>query len=895
MTCHAEAPSALRVRGVGILGFVASGWLAAGRAICVSVAVLACVVPAPSAFGATDDCPNAEFRVGASAKLPDCRALELVTPANTGGLRPTAGVFPSIPHAFEAPLISTSLLGPSLIYNTVGGALSGTEGTGSTDRYEAIRDFDGWHTRLIGPTPAETNQPKPGGISADHGFYFLGQGASALPMSGALTAFGVSGGVNASFLRQPNGGFEPIGLGTLGVSPWAQGKYIAPGGAHVIFQTEDGVGGNAVQLEPMAAPSPHRVVYDRTIDGTTHVVSQLPGNLSTGSTDSNFQGSSLDGSTVLFSNPGPITGLGSTLYARVDNAESYGVAGSSALTSGSTLTCTAGPASATTRTFQWLRNGNPIGGATGSTYTSAPADAGAILQCQVFALNANAGSTQVSNRGVVVAPAPGTAVPVAPNNIAAPTPANPIAGTLETCAPGTWQGSPGFSYQWFVNGVAVPGAESNTYTVQAADVPGAIQCAVTGTNAGGSTTKVSANRNTSPAPSPAAPAATSTTNDARVTPAGLSGDGGHVFFVQAENVFSFDTATQEMTVVSDSGDAELVNISRDGSRVYFASAQMLDPPSGTVGQDNLYVWDRSSGEATFVATVDPADVMGDQNLVRWTSDAVAASKDWNVGAANATSRATPDGSVLVFESSAQLSAHDNAGHSEIYRYDAVADAIECASCGAGSSPSVADSSLQSLAGDVGDAIRPLTAVNPVLNVTDDGETVIFESFGRLVPDDSDARRDVYRWIDGEIELISVGSGAQDNYLYAMTPDGNDIFFLSGKALLPHDENGGTGAIYDARVNGGFASASSSTPPSCVDDACQGRIDVAPDSPGMASAGFSGSGNVSKGKKPKSKPRRCGKGHRRVKPGGKGRCIKRRSQSGRGPHRRGDHSGRRTNR
>jgi hypothetical protein len=173
---------------------------------------------------------------------------------------------------------------------------------------------------------------------------------------------------------------------------------------------------------------------------------------------------------------------------------------------GSNLTC-ASTTAATTKTFQWLTDGAPSTGpgANTSTYTTVAADAGKTVQCQVFAINANAGSTQVSNPTNIVSPRPATDPPVAPATISAPAPANPVVGSTETCSPGTWTGSPTFTYRWYKNGVAVPGATSSTYQLVSGDTPAVIQCAVTGTNAGGSVTKVSQNRATSPAPSPAAP------------------------------------------------------------------------------------------------------------------------------------------------------------------------------------------------------------------------------------------------------------------------------------------------------------------------------------------------------------------------------------------------------
>ena len=96
---------------------------------------------------------------------------------------------------------------------------------------------------------------------------------------------------------------------------------------------------------------------------------------------------------------------GSAVASMTVNTSGLGIA------VGTVLSCAAGPASATTKTFQWLRDGVAIAGATSSTYTTAAGDAGDVVQCQVFAINANAGSTQVSAARAVVSPAPRDGAP----------------------------------------------------------------------------------------------------------------------------------------------------------------------------------------------------------------------------------------------------------------------------------------------------------------------------------------------------------------------------------------------------------------------------------------------------------------------------------------------------
>lgn len=190
---------------------------------------------------------------------------------------------------------------------------------------------------------------------------------------------------------------------------------------------------------------------------------------------------------------------------------------------GTELSCSS-TTTATTTSFQWLRNGTPITGATGATYTTSasstttPAtttgDAGATIQCQVFKFNATpVGSTQVSTPPMIVAPYPGTTPPTAPLSFT-------ISGTVAsgstlTCPTTGWGGLPTFAagtFQWYRNGVAIGGATNSTYVLTPGDVatPAVFQCAVTGTNAGGSVTKVSQNKATATPPSPVAPPSNTT-------------------------------------------------------------------------------------------------------------------------------------------------------------------------------------------------------------------------------------------------------------------------------------------------------------------------------------------------------------------------------------------------
>ena len=172
------------------------------------------------------------------------------------------------------------------------------------------------------------------------------------------------------------------------------------------------------------------------------------------------------------------------------------IAGTAAL--GNELTCNNGTwTNAPAFTYQWLRNGAAIAGATAQQYTVAAADEGKALQCRVTGTNAQAAVNAVSARAVV-SPAPGTTPP-------ALTTAGTVTGTVGvgfelTCNRGTWANSPTtYSYQWLRNGTPIAGASlaattatSFKYLQTAADIGKAIQCQVTATNAGGAAIAINA-------------------------------------------------------------------------------------------------------------------------------------------------------------------------------------------------------------------------------------------------------------------------------------------------------------------------------------------------------------------------------------------------------------------
>jgi hypothetical protein len=369
--------------------------------------------------------------------------------------------------------------------------------------------------------------------------------------------------------------------------------------------------------------------------------------------------------------------------------------------------------------------------------------------------------------------------------------------------------------------------------------------------------------------------------------AGLAEGGERLFYLKGNDLHAFDAETATRIDFSGSGDVIPVNISADGTTAYFVSPSALSldqNPSGalpTAGAQNLYV--SREGTIAFVGTVTEGDVEGGilgvpqgAGLGLWLEAVRAGSQAAGGRYAIDPSRTTPDGSVIVFESRADLTGYDPEGAAEIYRFDGAARTLRCLSCPPTRLPTEGGARLQSIAHTVDDP-EPLGLYGLVDNVSADGRRVFFESEEALVLEDRDGLQDVYEWEEegtgscrsngGCVYLISSGKSGKVDYLYATSADGSDAFFVSSDLLVGALDPDETFSIYDARIGGGFAPPDAGAR-ECLGEACLPRA-VVPPRPQLASGAFEGGPNA------RARPKRCPKGRRKVKRGGKVRCLPRR--------------------
>ncbi len=310
-----------------------------------------------------------------------------------------------------------------------------------------------------------------------------------------------------------------------------------------------------------------------------------------------------------------------------------------------------------------------------------------------------------------------------------------------------------------------------------------------------------------------------------------------------------------------------VVVSPDLSHVYFTSTEELVPGQPSLNGDgtNLYVW--ADGGIDYVAPVD-----GPLNETFGTSNPNSAIT-------------TPDGDTLVFRSNQPGVTPDRSSGNcatlaetpvrcyQFYRYTHSTGTLECITCDrAGQQFPQPKSEFALFSPEAVSESFFWARALAASPLSDDGRTFVFSSDRAYVARDINRSRDIYEWRDGRLRLVTDGVSEYPSRpdtdfntprLIGLSGDGTDLFFTLGARVTGHEiEN--SAQLFDARVGGGFPPPP--TPPAaCVEDACQGPLDVPPGLSSSGSSTLQGPGNQAQ----------------RIRKKQRGRCVSRKSKASRG--------------
>ncbi len=203
----------------------------------------------------------------------------------------------------------------------------------------------------------------------------------------------------------------------------------------------------------------------------------------------------------------------------------------------------------------------------------------------------------------------------------------------------------------------------------------------------------------------------------------------------------------------------------------------------------------------------------------------------------------PDGSVLSFASTQNLTGQPIGGLRQMFVYDAASDTLECASC-------PQDGSLP---GDEVDRYpkEPTGETYGFRFQHDDGDfrwtssrgTVFFDTVTPLTPDDQNTTDDIYEYRAGDVRLISAGTGSNPSKIENASVDGSSVFFTTSDTLAPQDQEPGVTKVYVAREGAASRKRPTCRPVTSTPAHARAPGTSAPDLAGAGTAQFSGPGNI----------------------------------------------------
>lgn len=137
------------------------------------------------------------------------------------------------------------------------------------------------------------------------------------------------------------------------------------------------------------------------------------------------------------------------------------------------------PADTVTTTYQWYRSGTLVAGQTGTTYNVTSADIDKAITVRATGTRPGYKTGTSTSNAITGAAGPAITASGSPSFTGVP-----AAGETLTANPGSWPGSPTYTYQWFVDGLAVARETRPSYVVRTRDAGLPVAVRVTATTPG---------------------------------------------------------------------------------------------------------------------------------------------------------------------------------------------------------------------------------------------------------------------------------------------------------------------------------------------------------------------------------------------------------------------------
>jgi hypothetical protein len=306
-----------------------------------------------------------------------------------------------------------------------------------------------------------------------------------------------------------------------------------------------------------------------------------------------------------------------------------------------------------------------------------------------------------------------------------------------------------------------------------------------------------------------------------------SADGSRVYFTQEGRLYLREAGVSRLISPIGGSAATFFDTSPDGRFVAYAEALELSERA-------LYRYDLETDTREFVGTLENDQAFrgmsddGSSIFLGGTSGSLYA---WHEGVTSVMG--TIDGSASIIFHGMGVSPngryftfvidnlaaqqYDNSNPQqcggrcrEVYVYDVEDQQLTCVSCPADGRPSAGHAGLGANSAEFNHYGAPF--------VNDKGQS-FFDTPTKLVAADTNGRRDVYEYRDGEVQLISPGTGDHAATFADASANGDSLFFLTSESLVGQDQDGRPD-IYDARVGGGIASQSPGIVPGCGGGDCR---------------------------------------------------------------------------